>query len=151
MLIDHNTFQLLKRSIQSAGWLELPAIGNSMYPLIQQGEICRFNPIEAFSIKKGDILLFYTEKGQLIAHRLYRMERMYNQQFYLLKGDTNLGFDAPIQGDRIIGKLVCVQKKNKVIRPESLLPFFWGKVIQSFPLLSGILRKYLNRNVHLQY
>jgi signal peptidase len=151
MLIDKNTFTLLKSAINKDGWLKLPAYGNSMFPFIKQGNVCKFVPWEPSLLKKGDIVLFYSPSGQLIAHRYIRIKSKNNQQVFLLKGDTNLGFDPLISKERILGKLVCVQKQHLKINPDHFIPHLWGKMILTLPILSGILRKYLNRNVHYQY
>ncbi|MEH7495079.1 signal peptidase I [Neobacillus niacini] len=144
MLIDHNTFLLLKTTIKKDGWLELPSFGNSMYPIIQQGNLCRFVHCQTTLLKKGDVILFYTKTGQLIAHRLVSIKIVNNQRIFQLKGDTNLGFDQLIGEDQILGKLVRVQKKHRIVTSEARLARCWGKVILSFPALSGILRRYLN-------
>ncbi|WP_218971548.1 signal peptidase I [Neobacillus soli] len=142
---------LLKSVILKDGWLELPSMGNSMFPFIQQGNICRFAPFELSIIKKGDIILFHTPNGQLIAHRYYKKERMENKVQFFCKGDANLGFDQPIEYNQILGKLISVQKGRKKVSPDDQVSHLWGKMIIVFPALSFILRKYLNRNIHLQY
>ncbi|MDQ0198765.1 S24/S26 family peptidase [Neobacillus ginsengisoli] len=146
MLIDDNTFKLLRNAIKKDGWLELPSYGNSMFPFIQQGNKCKFIPCEPSLLKKGDVILFYSQAGQLIAHRFVEIKGN-KQPLFLFKGDTNLGFDQLIGEERILGKLVSVQKQRFKITPEHLIVNLWGKLILSFPALSGILRKYLNRNV----
>jgi signal peptidase I len=151
MLIDYNTFTLLKSAIKKDGWLALPAYGNSMFPFIQQGNLCRFAPCEPSQLKKGDVILFYSQAGQLIAHRFVKINRKDNQKFFLLKGDTNLGFDQPIGEDRILGKLESIQKQYKKVTPDHFFAYIWGKVILTFPILSGILRKYLHRKIKVQY
>lgn len=151
MLIDEQTFILLKRTINKDGWLELPASGYSMYPFIRQGNLCRFVPCNPSSLKKGDILLFHSLDGRLIAHRFIRTKWMNHQQRILLKGDTNLGFDLPIGEERVLGKLVSVQKQHFKLSPNHFISKLWGKLILTFPCLSGILQKYLNRKWKLQY
>lgn len=151
MLVDNQTFMLLKRTIEKDGWLELPAYGNSMYPFIQQGNLCRFEPCDPSLVKKGDVILFQSRDGRLIAHRFIRTKNIDHQPQFFLKGDTNLGFDQPIGKERILGKLVCVQKHLHKISPDAFTTKLWGKLILTFPGLSGILRKYLNRKLNLQY
>ncbi|MDP4083191.1 MAG: signal peptidase I [Bacillota bacterium] len=146
MLIDQETFKILRAAITKEGWVELPAYGNSMYPLIQKGDICRFIFFKPSVVKKGDILLFQTTKGQLIAHRFYSTERINHMLYYITKGDTNLGFDNPILESQVVGRLVSIQKKHIILRQGNVLTALWGKMIQSFPLITGILRSYLNRN-----
>lgn len=145
MLMDENTLTFLKRTINKDGWLELPAYGNSMFPFIKQGNICRFVPCEPSLLKLGDVILFYSQAGQLIAHRLVKIKTIHNRPIFLFKGDTNLGLDQPVEEEWIIGKLEHVQKRGKQLTPEHFMANLWGKLILSFPILSGILRKHLNR------
>lgn len=151
MLIDNHTLSLLKRTIKKDGWLELPAHGNSMYPFIQQGNLCRFIPCPSSQLKKGDVILFYSQTGQLIAHRFVNVTNIDNQLFFLFKGDTNLGYDQLIREEFILGKLASVQKKRLTIIPQHFLARCWGKMILTFPFLSGMLRKYINRKFKLQF
>jgi signal peptidase I len=147
MLIDHNTFLLLQNTIRKDGWIELPSFGNSMYPFINQGNLCRFVHCQTAYLRKGDVILFYTQTGQLIAHRLVSIQIVNNQRIFQFKGDTNLGFDELIGEDQILGKLVSVQKKHRKLTPEGRLAKFWGGIILTFPAISGILRRYLNRKL----
>jgi signal peptidase len=151
MLIDNNTFTLLKSAVNKDGWLELPAFGNSMFPFIREGDVCRFVHYEVSQLKKGDVVLFYSQSGQLIAHRLVEVKSGNNQPLFQLKGDTNLGFDPLIGKECILGKLDCVQKQHVKLNPDHFIPNLWGKMILTVPSLSGILRKHLNRNANYQY
>ncbi|MFD0829818.1 S24/S26 family peptidase [Neobacillus sp. M.A.Huq-85] len=151
MLIDNLTFTILKKTIDKNGWLELPAYGNSMYPFIRQGNHCRFVPCQPLSLKKGEVILFHSQDGKLIAHRFIRTKMINQQQHFLFKGDTNLGFDQPIGEERILGRLVSVKKQHLKLSPDHISAKLWGKFILAFPGMSGILRKYLNRKLNLQY
>ncbi|MBT2679808.1 S24/S26 family peptidase [Bacillus sp. ISL-35] len=144
MLFDQETILFLKVAIEKDGFLELPADGNSMFPLIQRGDVCRFNPCSPGSLVKGDIILFHTDQGQLIAHRLISKEA----NKYLFKGDTNLGSDLPATPEQIIGKLTTIKKQRYDVSMQYSSVKLWGNLIMSLPFLSGILRKYLNWKSH---
>lgn len=146
MQIDQDTLTLFKHVIKKEGWIELPSSGNSMFPIIKEGNICRFSSCTPGAIKKGDIILFYTLQGQLIAHRFYKTDRT----LYYFKGDTNLGFDEPIESRQILGRLEAIYKKSRKVLPETLIPTLWGKIILSFPYISSILQRYLNRRIYFQ-
>lgn len=148
MLFDQETIRFLKVAIEKDGFLELPAHGNSMFPLIQRGDVCSFNPCSPGSLVKGDIILFHTDHGQLIAHRFIRSEVHDAFQHYLFKGDTNLGYDLPATPEQIIGKLTLIKKKRHDVFMEESSARLWGKLIVALPVLSGILRKYLNWKSH---
>jgi signal peptidase I len=151
MLIDQTTFELLKSTINKDGWLELPAYGNSMFPFIQEGNICRFIPFDPHLIKKGDVILFISKTGQLIAHRYIVDQIKNNKRVYLFKGDTNLGIDVMIEQSQILGKLELIKKQHFTYTPNNFISVLWGKLILAIPVLSGILRKYLNWKLKLQY
>lgn len=151
MLIDEPIFKLLKQSIKKDGWLELPAFGNSMFPYIQEDDVCRFSFCHPSELKKGDVVLVKLKTGQLIAHRLVKKQIVNYQHVFILKGDTNLGFDQPVEERQILGKLICVKKQHIQLKPKHLIVRLWGGMILTFPLLSGILRKYLNRKLKLQF
>ncbi len=144
MLFDQETIRFLKVAIEKDGLLELPSHGNSMFPLIQRGDVGKFVPCSPGSLEKGDIILFHTDQGQLIAHRFILKEVSH----YLFKGDTNLGYDLPARPEQIIGKLTSIKKNRHNLSVESPSVELWGKLIMALPVLSGILRKYLNWKSH---
>jgi signal peptidase I len=144
MLFDQETICFLKVAIEKDGFLELPAHGNSMFPLIQRGDVCKFVPCSPGSLGKGDIILFHTDNGQLIAHRFIGMEATH----YLFKGDTNLGNDLPATPEQIIGKLTSIKKQRSDVSMQNTSVELWGKLIIALPVLSGSLRRYLNWKSH---
>ncbi|MDR6121925.1 signal peptidase [Bacillus sp. SLBN-46] len=151
MLIDEPIFKLLKQAINKDGWIELPAFGNSMFPYIRSDDVCRFSPCDSSQLKKGDVVLVQLQTGQLIAHRLVKKQIVNYQHVFILKGDTNLGFDKPIEEGQILGKLVDVKKQHIHLSPDHFIMRLWGGMILTFPVLSSILRKYLNRKLKLQF
>lgn len=151
MLCDGAAIDLFKQVISNHGFIDLPAQGNSMFPLIQKGDICRFIPCSPIQLKKGEIVLFHSKNGQLIAHRFCNSNLIDGKDHYFLKGDTNLGFDQPILEEQTIGKLLFIQKRYTKIRMEGFPANLWTRFILYFPILSGILRKYLNWKSDLQF
>lgn len=144
MLFDKEIFELFKMTLKKEGSLNLPAQGCSMYPFIEEGDICNFNECNPFHLKKGDIILFYTSSNRLIAHRYYKEMKSDQQPGYLFKGDTNVSFDHTVQLEQLIGKLVYVQKRNSKLHASGFLAKAWGGLILTFPFISRMLRKHLN-------
>lgn len=145
MQMNEKAPYILKKLLEDKGWLELPAEGTSMYPLIAQGDICQFVACNAVSLKKGDIILFHTSNGDLVAHRFLRFQYSNGEAYYIFKGDTNLAPDEPVPASRIIGKLAVVDKGAVRIRTDQLYSCCWSRLLFSFPLLSSILRSYLDK------
>ena len=126
----------MKQIIAKKGWIEIPAHGSSMYPLIQDGNICRFHPIQEKTIGIGDIILFHSTFGELIAHRLRAIIHQHNQCLYLCKGDANLGADELIEVKQLIGVLYSIRKSKKDIYMTNLYVTLWKQIILKLPLIS---------------
>lgn len=144
------SLQLIAHVIKKRGWIELPAQGTSMYPFIQKGDICHFISTERVHIKKGDILLFHTPQGSLVAHRFCRYETSNQQLQFLCKGDSNLATDEAIAMDHLIGKMAWISRSGRIIHVKSLTAYVWGRAVLSFPVISRLLRLYLNRRESVQ-
>ena len=142
--MDKDSIYLISQILIRNGWINLPADGDSMFPFIQKGDIGRFIICDPTSLNKGDIVLFQSANAQLVAHRLYQVISVNNQKKYQFKGDTNLGLDEPVGPEQIIGKLTCIQKKRITFSATNRVVRVWGKIILSFPVLSSLLRRYLN-------
>ncbi|MBO1512384.1 signal peptidase I [Metabacillus bambusae] len=144
MQFNKDTVDLLIRTMQKYGWMDLPSYGTSMYPFIQKGNICRFVEFNEKTVKKGDILLYHSSSGQLIAHRFLGEKKIKDQLKYELKGDTNICSDELINQDQIIGKLVTINKQKKKVYITDLSAILWGYMIVSIPYISKILKSYLS-------
>ncbi len=145
MQLHKEFLQLITQVMEKRGWIELPAQGTSMYPFIRKGDICRFVSTEAANIKKGDIILFRTPHGGLVAHRFCRWVTRDRQQQYLCKGDSNLAHDEAIALDQMIGKMTWILRNGRTIYVKDLAAYVWGQMVIAFPMISRLLRVYLNR------
>lgn len=144
MQFNKNTIALLIKTIRKYGWMDLPSYGTSMYPLIQKGNICRFVTFDSETVKKGDILLYHSSSGQLIAHRFICLKKTNNRLEYVLKGDTNPCIDEPIFPEQIIGILVTIDREKRKIYMNDFSAILWSYIITTFPILSKILKTYLS-------
>lgn len=145
MLINKETAELLIHAIHRYGNLDLPAHGCSMFPLIRKGQICRFVPCDSSLLKRGDIALFRTMNGQLVAHRFCRFETIDSQSCLIFKGDTNLYPDEPVSEGQLIGKLTAIHKGNDAVHVTDSAVMLWSRLILAVPLLSLLLRMVLIR------
>ncbi|MDD9266542.1 signal peptidase I [Paenibacillus sp. GCM10023248] len=147
MPFPKESIQLIARVIRKQGWIELPARGTSMYPWIKKGDVCRFVDAEAANIRKGDILLYHTPYGSMVAHRFCRLEtgKQDREHRYVCKGDSNLAADEPITRDQLLGKMVWTERNGRIIPATGLVAAIWGRTILAVPLFSLFVRMYLNR------
>ncbi|MBS2969634.1 hypothetical protein J9317_12745 [Metabacillus sp. KIGAM252] len=131
---------VIRQYLKKHGRVDLPASGTSMFPYIRQGEICRFEKIDPFELKAGEVALFVSSEGKLIAHRFLKKEK----HSLIFKGDTNLGEDAPVLKDQVIAKLIEIHRGKKAKKSSFFWTIIWPAVVLGWPCIPLVLRKYLN-------
>ncbi len=99
--------------------------GRSMYPSIREGELITVEPVAASDVKPADVVLYRSERG-LIAHRVVEMASR-DARVFRLRGDASLSCDEPVQANRILGRVVGVQRKGRSIQLASRGAKIWHK------------------------
>lgn len=142
---DSSAILGLKHLIKKYGSVDIPSNGVSMYPLIQQGDVCRFIPIHPKEeLNKGDIILFVSDEGLLVGHRYCGSYLENGIRYYIFKGDTNVMMDPPVMDCQLIGKLTLIKKKRFCLYPDGIISKLWGKLIFVIPILPRYCKKYLH-------
>src|SRR5438445_13807981 len=102
--------------LRSGNRVRFRAVGASMQPTIEDGELITVAPVELAAVKRGDILLYRGERG-LIAHRLVGLRRSAKGEDvrYALKGDASVDRDDPVQPEQVLGRVVAVQRGGRRI------------------------------------
>ena len=80
--------------------------GNSMEPIINEGDKIYVEKVKFNNLKTGDIVVFYRHKS-FAAHRVIRKK---NKQI-ITKGDNSPYLDKPLDYSKILGKLVRIEGK----------------------------------------
>ena len=96
----------IKHKIKNLGAIDLTIIGDSMSPLIKNGDRVRI--VKTYHLSVGKVVLFYTEglfgKIDYIVHRIVKIER----EKIWTKGDNNTQADEYICEDNILGEFESV-------------------------------------------
>jgi len=103
-----------------------------MYPTIRENEVIIVEPIAPSEVKVGDIVL-YRVKNSVVAHRVIRITAHDSQPprsssaasdpallpslSFILRGDALRIEDQPVEGGRILGKVVAVERKGRRAGP----------------------------------
>ena len=140
----------IKYLLQKQGWVDLPSVGVSMYPLIQEGDICRFIPLGSEEVRKGEVLLFVSNQGQLIGHRYFDNFVENGVLYYVCKGDTNFSVDYPVEKSQLIGKLAYIKKEKFQLNSKGFIARLWGGIVLTFPSLPRGCKKYLELRTRLR-
>ncbi len=105
------SYNQIEEIIERDGQVLETTYGQSMQPMLRQGE----NPIVISKItspvKKGDVILFRCESGKYLLHRIIKIRK----QGYLTRGDNNLFNDGFIKEKQIKGILTGYYEDEKYI------------------------------------
>ena len=93
--------------LEKDGELYFTNVGYSMYPLIRQREDI-LHIVKADDYKKGDIVLFISDKEKYVLHRILKIKK----DKIITAGDYNYFKDQPITYAQILGKLISIKKKD---------------------------------------
>jgi len=103
--------------------------GRSMYPSIREGELVTVEPVVASEVTLGDIVLYRSERG-LIAHRVVGSSPSQSSALsphYILQGDSSLCCDEPVGAERILGRVVGVERDGRSVALASRGAKLWHK------------------------
>jgi len=121
-MFNEITAELLRRG----AYVRFRAIGASMQPTIEDGELITVAPVAPESVKRGDILLYQNERG-VFAHRMVGVVKGTvtidggDSPPYLLRGDASVSCDPPVAREQVIGRVVGVQRGGRNLVLDSRL------------------------------
>ena len=92
------------------------ADGWSMHPTIRFGEIIVIEPLGQRPVHAGDVLL-YRRNHKAIAHRVIQVAASAGgSQVLSLRGDAADCCDSPIDLEQVLGRVVGVERRGRVVR-----------------------------------
>ena len=116
-----------------------------MYPFIRDGEVILVKPVKICEVRIGDIIFYCTSQARMVAHRVIKTCKKNGEMGLMTKGDFTPGFDPLVHSNNVLGKVVAVERKGKIIRLDkglALLTSVFLAKISPFTLWAyPILRK----------
>ena len=109
---------LVEAQVNSGGYFYLVPKGVSMLPTIR-GDVDTVTLEKADSLKKGDIVLYKRENGQIVLHRIVGFLR----DSLILSGDAQTELEFGIKQNAVIARVREIKKGTKVIKRNSLAYF----------------------------
>ena len=91
------------------------APGQSMHPVIREGDALIVRPVSPEAVRKGDIILYRWPQG-VIAHRVVAVDKADGGKNRLLTRGDAAG--APVEAvtpDQVLGKVVAAERKGRRI------------------------------------
>jgi signal peptidase I len=128
----------LLRDLSAAGRsAELPVRGNSMRPLLRDGDRVRVIPVTATNVRVGEVVVSAEATGPII-HRVVGWWPSRHGWRVLTKGDNASRLDAPLLVDGLVGRAVARVRGSHVRRLDDLGMRFRGRSRALVSLAAGL-------------
>jgi signal peptidase len=119
------SFELLERGAA----VRFAAHGSSMWPFIRGGDVLVVRPVEVEALRVGDVVLYRTGGGGLMAHRMIRRAVRGGQTGLLIRGDGSAGPGDWVRPEQVLGRVTTVERGERMRRldryPPRLLTLLW--------------------------
>lgn len=115
---ESSAFHLLTSELFAGGYgLRFQAVGRSMLPTIEDGEIVHVVPVAADMLRIGDIVLLRSGE-QFKAHRIIRK----HGQRFVTRGDAGVESDGEIRCDQILGRITAKEtlSSRRLVRLDGM-------------------------------
>ena len=87
--------------------------GNSMLPLLRDGQSVTVDTSPAREVRPGDIILFLNA-DRLVAHRVLAVRSASGSRRYIEKGDNQLAFGM-VNHEEVLGTITAIDGKNDLV------------------------------------
>jgi signal peptidase I len=115
---ESSVFRLLTDELIAGGFgLRFQAIGRSMLPTIQDGEIVHVRPVAGNMLRIGDIVLLRSG-AEFKAHRIIRKRG----ECFITRGDAGVDTDGEIRCDQILGRVIAKESvdSHRLVRLDGV-------------------------------
>ena len=106
--------ELLKTELSANGIVRVRLLGTSMGPFIKNGDMAIIKKIEIKDIHIGDVILYHIGED-FFTHRVFKK----GNSFLTLKADAVTGVDRYVSFEEVMGKVVAIEKKNRILDLQS--------------------------------
>ena len=106
---------LLRDLGAEGGSAEFPVRGNSMRPMLRDGDQVRLAPVTDAGVRLGDVVLRVDPAGPIL-HRVVGRWPSRDGWRILTKGDGACRLDPPLPPDRLVGRVVVLVRGSDVRR-----------------------------------
>jgi signal peptidase I len=101
--------------------IRISTSGQSMFPLIKTGERIIISAKRTYAI--GDIIV-YKLGSAMVCHRIVKVFDSCGVRYYQTRGDSFLHLDEPVTVDRILGRVIRIERDSVTIPRRILLRIY---------------------------
>lgn len=148
--LDTENFIDLSSEILGGGThIRVNASGNSMYPMIREGDLLVIQPIKDAHVRLGEVILFKKSNVRLLAHRVIKKTNRGGSSCYFTQGDHTFVKDGCIPFADILGYVKSIERGGRKINSSNLIYKMLGKFMVLYLRTDPKKRRLLNRLSYL--
>lgn len=130
---------LLQACFENGGEFPLTVTGSSMTPFLAPGRDRVYLRRPEGALRRGDIAFFERRNGQLILHRVCRVD---GEDYYFV-GDAQQLIEGPIRPGQILAVVGHAERKGRVQKPGCFWWEFFRTVwLRLLPARRGVMGAY---------
>jgi len=96
----------------------LKVSGSTMKPSLVDGDLVTVEPVNAHSVRAGDIILYQSLRDTALIHRIVRLEHRSSGRFIVTRGDASTALDVPVPIHHIMGRVTAIDRDGERIEVE---------------------------------
>jgi len=89
--------------------------GRSMRPFIRPGDVVTAERADSAALRPGDVILYRSGRGEVTAHRVFRVRREGGEPVFVARGDASPGTRERVPADRILARIVSLRRGARTI------------------------------------
>lgn len=144
LLYKYNPYKIITLMLKRGEQVQTPLYGYCMRPVIDDGDTVIIAPIKLDKLVCGDIVVYQNE-DKLKIHRLLGFSKKTGEKCLITKGDKCITIDPPASSSLYLGKVTTVQKKDKVLKLDSMkwkiINYSIGKLTQPLMFLTNLFKR----------
>lgn len=129
---------VIREKLEAGGEVNLPASGNSMYPLFRhRQDTVRLKKAESGSLRKYDMILYQRDNGKYILHRIIGI----GEQGFVLRGDNQYQKEYPVREEQVIARVCSFCRGEREVSCGSFFYRMYAVIrVETAPLRSVLVR-----------
>jgi len=125
---DSDLLKLCREVLEKGGTFQFRALGGSMFPFIRPGDLLTTKAVDPTDLSIGEVLL-YQREGRSFVHRLIKQKIINGTHLFITHGDHLPFSDPAIPGSQILGKVICIERKGRLIHLDTPFQRMWGRFL----------------------
>jgi len=106
------------------------ALGGSMFPFIRPGDLLTTKAVDPTDLLIGEVLL-YQREGRFFVHRLIKKKIVDETPLFVTHGDHLPFSDPTVLSSQILGKVICVERRGRLIHLDTPFQRMCGRFLAS--------------------